>query len=67
MTEAKKFVWHLVDQYRGDVWTDMAGFNQREEEEFLLIYGPRKVRKAIKARRKLREQSTLSRYRTAAK
>jgi hypothetical protein len=36
--------------------TDMAGFSEREEEEFLLIYGPRKVRKAIKERRKAREQ-----------
>jgi hypothetical protein len=37
--------------------TDMAGFSEREEEEFLLIYGPRKVRKAIEGRRKAREQA----------
>ena len=31
--------------------------DKRDEEEFLLIYGPRKVRKAIKERRKAREQA----------
>jgi hypothetical protein len=31
--------------------------NQREEEEFLLAYGPREVRKAMKERRKAREQA----------
>jgi len=36
---------------------NMAGFSEREEEEFLLIHGPRKVRKAIKERRKAREQT----------
>ena len=40
-----------------DVSTDMAGFSEHEEEEFLLIYGPRKVRKAIKERRKAREEA----------
>jgi hypothetical protein len=35
----------------------MAGFSEREEEEFPLIYGPRKVRKAIEGRRKAREQA----------
>jgi hypothetical protein len=29
--------------------------SEREEEEFLLTYGPRKVRKAIEERRKARE------------
>ena len=48
--------WQLTNQYRGDEWTDMAGFSDREEEEFLLVYGPKKVRKAIKERRKAREQ-----------
>jgi hypothetical protein len=38
--------------------TDMAGFSEREEEEFLLIYGPRKVRKAVEGRRKAHEQAT---------
>jgi len=33
------------------------GFSEREEEEFLLIHGPRKVRKAIRERRHAREQS----------
>ena len=37
--------------------TDMAGFSEREEEEFLLHHGPKKVRKAIKERRNAREQS----------
>jgi hypothetical protein len=50
-------VWKSVDQYRLDESTDMAGFSDREEEEFLLIYGPRDVRKAIRERRKAREQA----------
>jgi len=33
------------------------GFSEREEEEFLLIHGPRKVRKAIRERRQAREQA----------
>jgi hypothetical protein len=37
-----------------DESTDMAGFSEREEEEFLLTYGPRKVRKAIRERRNAR-------------
>jgi hypothetical protein len=53
----RKTVWRLADQYRGDESTDMAGFSEREEEEFLLIYGPKEVRKAIKERRKAREQA----------
>ncbi|MGY4646534.1 hypothetical protein [Mycobacterium sp. URHB0021] len=43
--------WSLTDRFWGDESTDMAGFSQREEDEFLLAYGPRKVRKAIIARR----------------
>jgi hypothetical protein len=35
----------------------MGGMNEREEEEFLAAFGTRKQRKAIKARRKTREQS----------
>ena len=31
---------------------DMAGMTKREEEEFTLLYGPRKERKALKKRRK---------------
>ena len=53
----RRTTWQLTDQYRGDEWTDMAGFSDREEEEFLLVYGPKKVRKAIKERRKAREQA----------
>jgi hypothetical protein len=41
----------------GSHWTDMAGFSEKEEEEFLLHHGPKKVRKAIKERRKAREQA----------
>ena len=37
--------------------TDMAGFSEREEEEFLLHHGPKQVRKAIKERRKAREKA----------
>ena len=53
----RRTTWRLTDQYRGDESTDMAGFNDREEEEWLLVYGPREVRKAIKKRRKAREQA----------
>jgi hypothetical protein len=35
----------------------VGGFSDREEEEFLLHYGPKKVRKVIKERRKAREQA----------
>jgi hypothetical protein len=31
--------------------------NDKEQEEFLLLYGPKKVRKAIKERQKAREQA----------
>ncbi|MDT7793560.1 MAG: hypothetical protein QOD59_2996, partial [Mycobacterium sp.] len=34
----------------------LGGMNDREEEEFLLLYGPKKVRRAIKERR-AREQA----------
>jgi hypothetical protein len=44
----------LVDSLQ---WTDGRGFSKREQEEFLLTYGPRKVRKAIEERRKAREQA----------
>ena len=37
--------------------TAEGGFSKREEEEFLLIHGPRKVRKAIRERRNAREQA----------
>ena len=40
--------------------TDMGGFSEKEEEEFLFHHGPKKVRKAIKERRKAREQSQKS-------
>ena len=37
--------------------TESGGFRDREEEEFLLHHGPKKVRKAIKERRKAREKA----------
>jgi hypothetical protein len=53
-----------VDDYGGDdmavtggFFAAMAGMNERETEEFLLLYGPKKVRKAIKERRKARERA----------
>ena len=49
--------WNLADKWRGDELTDMAGMTEGEKEEFLLTYGSRKERKAIKARRKAREQA----------
>jgi hypothetical protein len=41
----------VTDRFWGDESTDMAGFSRREEDEFLLAFGPRKVRKAIVERR----------------
>ena len=42
----------------GDEWSAMGGMNEREEEEeFFLAFGTRKHRKAIKERRKAREQA----------
>ncbi|MBB5164100.1 hypothetical protein [Mycobacterium sp. AZCC_0083] len=41
----------------GGVFRALAGMNEREKEEFLLLYAPRKVRKTIKERRKAREQA----------
>jgi hypothetical protein len=44
----------LVDSMES---TDGAGFSKREQEEFLLTYGPRNVRKAIRERRNARKQA----------
>ena len=41
----------------GSHLTDMAGFSEKEEEEFLLHHGPKEVRKSIKERRQAREQA----------
>ena len=53
--------WSSVDDAKSraaaDVSIDMAGFSAREEEEFLLVYGPKEVRKAIKERRAAREKA----------
>ena len=45
------------EQWRGPERLDMAGMNQREEEQILMLYGPRKERKAIKKRRKAETQA----------
>jgi hypothetical protein len=45
------------EQWRGPERLDMAGMNKREEEEFLLHYGSRKERKALKKLRKARERA----------
>ena len=45
----------------GEQWlgpdNDLAGLNEREEEQLLLRYGPRKERKALKKRRKAEKQA----------
>jgi hypothetical protein len=45
------------EQWRGPENLDMAGMTRREAEEFLLLYGPCKARKALKKRRKADEQA----------
>jgi hypothetical protein len=45
------------EQFSGPEQFDMAYMNEREEEEFLLHYGPRKERKAIKKRRKAEKRA----------
>jgi hypothetical protein len=40
--------------------TDSAGFSEQEEEEFLMVYGPREVRKAMKERRNARAHTQKS-------
>ena len=43
------------DQCNGQ--EQLTGMSLREQEEFLLTYGPREVRKAIRERQKAREQA----------
>ena len=43
--------WHLSHM------TDMAGFSEREQEEFLLICGPRKGTQSHQDRRRAREHA----------
>ena len=45
------------DQWAGSEQGGMAGMNEREQEELLLMSGNRKERKAIKARWKPYEQA----------
>jgi len=47
----------FYDQFHGSDFGGLAGMNAREQEELLLMSGTRKERKAIKARRKAREQA----------
>ena len=49
----------MEDPEYGKKWLkgEWIYMNQHEQEEYLLIYGSRKERKAIKERRKAREQA----------
>jgi hypothetical protein len=52
-----EITWDPKDLF-GEPWRGqehLKGMNQREQEEFLLAYGPRKVRKAMRAHRRARE------------
>jgi hypothetical protein len=53
--EDPAFAW--ADKWYMAESTDMAGMNQNEQEEWLLSFGSRKERKAIKERRKAREKA----------
>ena len=55
--EDPAFARVFYDQFHGSDLGGLAGMNQREEEELFLLYGTRKERKAIRARRKAREQA----------
>jgi hypothetical protein len=46
-----------TDRYYGDEWGGLGSMNQREQEELFSIYAPRNVRKAMRRRRKAREQA----------
>jgi hypothetical protein len=43
--------------YFADEWGGLGSMNQREQEELFSTYAPRNVRKAMRARRKAREQA----------
>ena len=45
------------EQWRNPENLDMAGMTKREEEQILLLYGPRKERKALKKRRKAEKRA----------
>ena len=53
----------LGEQWRGPEKLDMAGMTKREEEEFLLHYGTRTERKALKQRRKAEKQAAKTKKR----
>jgi hypothetical protein len=50
---------HFADPEYAKKWVkgEWIYMNDKEQEEFLLLYGPKKVRKAIKERQKVREQA----------
>jgi hypothetical protein len=50
--EPDLIAFSLADKWFGSEWTDDAGMNDHEQEEYLLIYGTREERKAIQERRK---------------
>jgi hypothetical protein len=47
--------------YYGDELGGLGSMNQREQEELFSTYAPRKVRRAMKQRRKAREQAQKNR------
>ena len=48
----------FAEQWLGPEHRDLAGMNKHEEVEFLLHYGPRKKRKALKKRLKAQNRAT---------
>lgn len=55
--EDPAFRRYFYDEVHRSEFSGLAGMNRREQEELLLMSGNRKQRKAIKARRKAREQA----------
>jgi hypothetical protein len=47
----------FAEQWLGPEHRDLAGMNKHEEEEFLVHYGPRKERKALKKRQKAEKRA----------
>jgi hypothetical protein len=63
--ETPQMPWRQADYrsslfFRGE-WSEFGGMNEREQEEFFSAHGPREVRKAMKKRRKAREQARKNR------
>jgi flagellar biosynthesis/type III secretory pathway M-ring protein FliF/YscJ len=59
--ETHQMPWNQADyrrsQYFRGEWTEFGGMSEREQEEFSSAYAPHKERKAVKERRKAREQA----------